>query len=53
MTDNACWELLIELAEQGGHDELIPPFQKALASEQEHETVIKQWLRKMVMEEAG
>lgn len=52
LTDNACWELLIELAEQGGHDELIAPFQKALASEQEHETMIKQWLRNMVMEEA-
>lgn len=52
MTDNACWELLIELAETAGHDELVAPFQKALASEQEHEAMIKQWLRKMIMEEA-
>src|SRR5690606_1425878 len=37
LTDNAAWELLIELAEQGGHDELVPPFQKALSSETEHE----------------
>ena len=51
-TDNAGWELLIELAEMHGHDELVAPFQKALTSEQEHETMIKQWLRTMVMEEA-
>lgn len=53
MTDNAGWELLIELATQAGHEDLVPSFQKALASEQEHETMVKQWLRKMVMEEAG
>lgn len=53
MTDNAAWELLIELAEQAGHEDMVAPFQKALASEQEHETMVKKWLRKMVMEEAG
>lgn len=52
LTDNAAWELLIELAEQGGHDELVPPFQKALSSETEHEEKIRQWLRTMVMDEA-
>lgn len=53
MTDNACWELLIELAREGGYDQLVERCQKALASEQEHEAMIKQWLRKMVMEEAA
>lgn len=52
MTDNAAWELLIELARKGGHDDVLEPFQQALASEQEHEVMIKQWLRKIVMEEA-
>lgn len=52
MTDYACWELLIELAGQSGHDDLVAPFQKALATEEEHEAMIKQWLRKLVMEEA-
>ncbi len=52
LTDNACWELLIELAQEAGHEDLVPQFQKALAAEQEHETMIKQWLRKAVMEEA-
>lgn len=51
MTDNAAWELLIELAEQAGHEELVPQFQKALAAEAEHEAKIKQWLRTMVMED--
>jgi len=53
MTDNACWELLIELVEQAGHGELTAAFQKALAAEQEHEALIRQWLRKMVLEEAA
>jgi rubrerythrin len=53
LTDNACWELLLELAQEGDHDHLIEPFQKALVAEQEHETMIKQWLRKLVLEEAG
>lgn len=52
MTDNAAWELLLELAEKGGHDDMIEPFKEALTAEQEHEATIKQWLRKMVMEEA-
>lgn len=52
MTDNAAWELLLELAEKGGHDDMIEPFKEALAAEQEHEATIKQWLRKMVMDEA-
>src|SRR5690606_14510294 len=34
MTDLAAWELLIELAEQSGHDDLVPPFQKAMAAEE-------------------
>lgn len=52
LTDNACWELLIELAGQTGHDDLVPPFQKALASEQEHEQMIRKWLRSTLMAEA-
>ena len=52
MTDNACWELLVELAQESGHDALVQPFSDALAAEQEHEVIIKGWLRKVLMEEA-
>lgn len=53
LTDNAAWELLIELAMESGHEKLVPQFQKALASENDHEAKIKDWLRRMVMEEAS
>ena len=53
LTDYACWELLIELAQEAGHDELVAPFQKALASENEHEVMIKKWLRNAIMMDIG
>lgn len=53
LSDNACWELLIELVQTFGQDELVAPFQKALATEQEHEAMIKQWLQKMVLQSCG
>lgn len=53
MTDNACWELLIELATQAGHDEMVTEFQQALRAEEQHVVMIKQWLRETVMAEAS
>lgn len=52
LSDNACWELLTELASECGHDEMVEPFQKAMASEAEHVVMIKQWLRETVLAEA-
>lgn len=45
LTDNACWELLIELASQEGHKQLDVPFREALAAEQEHVVKVTNWLR--------
>jgi len=52
LTDNACWELLIDLAGQSGHDKLVGPFQQALTAEQEHLTMVNRWLRHCVIEQA-
>lgn len=52
MTDNASWELLIELLRISGHDELLPLCEQVLAAEQQHEAMIKQWLMRLVLEEA-
>ena len=51
MTDNASWELLIQLASRTGHQELDAPFQSALASEKEHVSKITSWLQTSVLGE--
>lgn len=52
LTDNASWELLIELAEAAGHEELAQSFTAALATEAHHLQLVKGWLRQAVLEEA-
>jgi rubrerythrin len=44
LADNACWEALVELAQQAGEDELVPQFESACATEQEHLTKVRTWL---------
>ena len=44
LIDNASWELLIELAEGFGRDEIANEFRHALAAEQRHETLVRAWL---------
>lgn len=44
LIDNASWELLIELAEGFGQDELVNEFSQALANEQRHEARVRAWL---------
>jgi len=53
LTDNAGWELLIQLAEQAGESELAGSFLGALAQEQEHLVTIKGWLAALVSQGAG
>jgi ferritin-like protein len=50
--DNASWELLIELAQQFGQDELAQRFSEALAAEQRHEATVRAWLSAALAEEA-
>jgi ferritin-like protein len=44
LIDNASWELLIELAQGFGQDELANEFTQALANEQRHEMRVRAWL---------
>lgn len=45
LIDNAAWELLIELAMGNGQDEMVEQFEKALAQEEEHLSIIKVLLK--------
>ncbi|HXH76207.1 MAG TPA: ferritin-like domain-containing protein [Bacteriovoracaceae bacterium] len=45
LVDNACWEVLIELAEDVGLKSLSVDFQKCLDEEAVHLSTIKEWVR--------
>jgi len=53
LIDNACWELLIELAEGFGKDELAANMRVALRQEEEHLRRVRGWLTEYVQSEAG
>jgi rubrerythrin len=44
LADHACWEALIELAQEAGEDALVEPFEQAYATEQEHLQKVQAWL---------
>lgn len=45
LTDNACWEALVELAETFGQKRLVERFQLARVDEERHLVQVKLWLR--------
>jgi rubrerythrin len=53
LTDNAGWELLVQLAEDAGETELAGRFLGALGQEQEHLAIVKGWLTQLVSQGAG
>jgi rubrerythrin len=44
LSDNECWETLIELAQQAGEDDLARQFEQALGDEQDHLRKVRTWL---------
>lgn len=52
LTDNASWELLIELADQTGHSDMATEFTAALEGERRHLELVRGWLREAVLQEA-
>lgn len=44
LADHACWEALVELAQQAGEDDLGQQFEQAQATEQEHLLKVQTWL---------
>jgi bacterioferritin (cytochrome b1) len=53
LTDNASWDLLIELATETGHDEMARRFAEPQEREREHLELIRAWLRAAILEEAS
>ncbi|RYF08810.1 MAG: ferritin-like domain-containing protein [Comamonadaceae bacterium] len=51
LTDNAGWELLIELADKAGESELSGRFATALEQEARHLLVVRNWLTGLLMSE--
>ena len=45
LTDNAAWELLIDLARDAGQQEMVDSFTQALQQEQDHLGTVRIWLR--------
>lgn len=52
LTDNAGWELLIQLADNLGYEELSTQFQEALTNEEEHLENVRSWLSECVLDSA-
>lgn len=52
LTDNDGWRLLIQLADNLGHDELKTEFESALAEEEEHLLNVRTWLQESVLDSA-
>ena len=53
LTDNAAWELLIQLADDAGETELSGQFLAALSQEQQHLAIVKEWVTTLVTTGAG
>ena len=51
LTDNAGWELLLQLSDHLGEAELFARFEDALAEEEQHLHVIRNWLKALLMRE--
>jgi len=52
LTDNAGWEMLIELAGNLGYDDMREKFETALANEEEHLQNVRNWVTDCVMDKA-
>jgi len=53
LTDNAAWEMLMELAQSVGQADMAQQFQTALDEEREHLEKVRGWIKAGVMAEAG
>jgi rubrerythrin len=52
LTDNAGWELLVELAQGLGQTEMVERFEQALMAEAEHLQLVRRWLSAAILGEA-
>lgn len=49
LTDNAAWEMLIDLVRQEGKDDMAASFQQALMQEEEHLQIVKSHLHRLML----
>ena len=52
LTDNDGWRMLINLAEELGHDDLASEFHAALTNEETHLASVRGWLEELVLAQA-
>ena len=52
LSDNAGWELLIQLSENLGFDEMKTEFETALGHEEDHLQKVRTWLSECVLDSA-
>lgn len=52
LTDNAGWELLINLSDNLGYDDMKTEFESALAAEERHLLNVRTWLSECVLDDA-
>ncbi|QBQ53666.1 ferritin-like domain-containing protein [Nitrosococcus wardiae] len=53
LVDHAGWELLIQLADKMGLDEMVIDFRTALAEEDNHLRQIREWNEQLTLKQAG
>jgi rubrerythrin len=53
LVDNESWTTLAELASALGHDELVKQFREALVDEEEHLSLVRQWVNAALAGQAG
>lgn len=53
LTDNAAWEVLVNLCEHMGMTEIAESFSKPLKQEKKHIETIENWINKLVLMQSG
>ena len=53
LTDVDSWQVLIDMAEALGHDDMVERFQAALDSEEDHLIKVRSWLSTALLGQAG
>jgi rubrerythrin len=53
LTDNDCWQVLVDLADALGYQDLAAEFRLALADEDQHLAIVRRWIQAATLEEAG
>jgi rubrerythrin len=53
LEDNAAWELLIELAQKGGHPLIAKRFKHALEQEEMHLATVRKLIRQDLLEQVS